>query len=187
MSSGKLWKIKKEIFPKNREPKTAMKDPKSGNLLTSNEKINEAALNVFKERLKNTEIKEHLKPLKDAKEKLCEKVLKVAAANKTPPWTMKDLEVVLKNLKKQKARDPYDLANDIFRSEVAGDDLKEAILSMMNRIKQEQSFPRCLELCNISSIWKRKNSRNDFESYRGIFRVTIFRSILDRLIYNDEI
>ena len=43
-----------------------------------------------------------------------------------------------------------------------------------------------MQLCNISSIWKRKGSKNDFESYRGIFRVTIFRTILDRLIYNDE-
>ena len=58
---------------------------------------------------------------------------------------------------------------------------------MMNKIKDEQCYPKCLELCNISSIWKKKKSRNDFESYRGIFRVTIFRSILDRLIYNDEI
>ena len=57
----------------------------------------------------------------------------------------------------------------------------------MNRIKEEQCYPKCLELCNISSIWKRKNARDDFESYRGIFRVTIFRTILDRLIYNDEI
>ena len=56
----------------------------------------------------------------------------------------------------------------------------------MNRIKDEQIFPECLEICNVSSIWKKKASRNNFESYRGIFRVTIFRSILDRLIYNDE-
>ena len=41
-------------------------------------------------------------------------------------------------------------------------------------------------MCNISSIWKCKGPRNNFESYRGIFRVTIFRSILDKLIYNDE-
>ena len=41
-------------------------------------------------------------------------------------------------------------------------------------------------MCDISSIYKRKGSRNSFNSYRGIFRVTIFRSILDRLIYNDE-
>ena len=100
---------------------------------------------------------------------------------------MKDLDIVLKNLKKQKSRDPYGLANDIFRPEVAGDDLKEAILKLMNKIKKEQIYPRCLELCNISSIWKRKGNRNDFNNYRGIFRVTIFRSILDRLIYNDEI
>ena len=57
----------------------------------------------------------------------------------------------------------------------------------MNKIKKEQSYPKCLEPCNITSIWKRKSNRNDFECYRGIFRVTIFRSILDRLIYNDEI
>ena len=56
----------------------------------------------------------------------------------------------------------------------------------MNRIKFQQLFPEVLEYCDISSIWKRKNSRKDFENYRGIFRVTIFRSILDRLIYNDE-
>ena len=26
----------------------------------------------------------------------------------------------------------------------------------------------------------------DFDNYRGVFRVTIYRSILDKLIYNDE-
>ena len=34
---------------------------------------------------------------------------------------------------------------------------------------------------------KRKGNRSEFDYYRGIFRVTVFRSILDRLIYNDEI
>ena len=43
-----------------------------------------------------------------------------------------------------------------------------------------------LEFCNISSIWKRKSSRHEFDSYRGIFRVTILRNILDLLIYKDE-
>ena len=56
----------------------------------------------------------------------------------------------------------------------------------MNEIKEKQVFPKCLELCNISSIWKKKGNKNNFNSYRGIFRVTIFRSILDKLIYNDE-
>ena len=61
-----------------------------------------------------------------------------------------------------------------------------ALLKLINRIKDDQKFPKCLEFCNLSSIWKSKGSRNSFDSYRGIFRVTIFRSILDKLIYNDE-
>ena len=68
--------------------------------------------------------------------------------------------------------------------EAAGDDLKNAILKMMNKIKEEQVFTESLELCNISSIWKKKGSRNNFDSYRGIFRVNVFRSILDRLKYS---
>ena len=99
---------------------------------------------------------------------------------------MEDLNKVLRNLKKNKARDPLGYCNELFRPEVAGDDLKMAILKMMNKIKKDQIFPESLQLCNISSIWKKKSSRNDFDAYRGIFTVTIFRSIMDRLIYNDE-
>ena len=186
LNTGGLWNLKKELFPKSREPPTAMIDPVSGNLLTSEEKIEEAAVNVYTERLKNRPIDDDLKHIKDAKEMLCEKLLKLAKSRKTPPWTMRDLDMVLKGLKKQKSRDPYGLANDLFRPGVAGDDLKLTLLKLMNKIKEEQKYPKCLELCNISSIWKRKGSRNSFECYRGVFRVTIFRSILDRLIYNDE-
>ena len=32
----------------------------------------------------------------------------------------------------------------------------------------------------------KKSSRHEFDSYRGIFRVTILRNILDLLIYKDE-
>ena len=34
---------------------------------------------------------------------------------------------------------------------------------------------------HILHIWEKS-----YESYRGIFRVSVFRAILDRLIYNDE-
>ena len=98
---------------------------------------------------------------------------------------MAQLETVLKRLKLNKSKDPHGYAHELFK-DAAGDDLKKAILLLMNRIKREQRFPKALEICNISSIWKKKKSRNNFDNYRGIFRVSVFRSILEKLIYNDE-
>ena len=99
---------------------------------------------------------------------------------------MEDLEKVLKGLKKNKSRDPMGFANELFQSNVSVNDLKVAILQLMNRSKSEQIFPQLLESVNITSILKNKGSRNEFEFYRGIFRVPILKTILDRLIYNDE-
>ena len=120
------------------------------------------------------------------KEELCMKRLEAAKLKKSPAWNMDKLDTVLKHLKKNKSRDPLGLANEIFMPGVAGYDLKLAILKLMNKIKEEQVYPEALEQYNISSIYKNKGKRNDFNSYRGIFRVPILRSILDRLIYDDE-
>ena len=57
---------------------------------------------------------------------------------------------------------------------------------MSNQIKKQQVFPEALSLCNITSLYKNKGSRKEFNNYRGIFRVTTIRNILDELIYNDE-
>ena len=52
---------------------------------------------------------------------------------------MLNLDKVLKNLKKNTSRDPYGLANELFMPGVAGDDLKLAILKLMNRIELKMS------------------------------------------------
>ena len=99
---------------------------------------------------------------------------------------MEDIEAVLKYLKKNKSKDPFGYINELLCGDVSGDDLKLAILILINRIKTEQVYPKVLELCDITPIFKLKGNRNDFTNYRGIFRVSVLRSILDRLIYNDE-
>ena len=99
---------------------------------------------------------------------------------------MEELLPVLSHLKKDAARDPIGYANKLFHPEVAGTDLKKAVLTLMNLIKETQTYPEKLEWCNISSIYKRKCPINNFDSYRGIFRITVLRTILDCLIYNDE-
>ena len=176
VNSGKLWKLKKELCPRTRDPPTAMLDTK-GNLVTDEDKIAEMALEHYVKVLENRPMKENLTHIKEAKEELFEKLMKLARKNKTPPWEMKHLEKVLQKMKKGKSRDPDGLANEIFLLDAAGEDLKLAILKLMNRIKDEQIYPDCLRFCNISSIWKRKGLKNIFKSYRGIFRIQVFRII----------
>ena len=183
--SGKLWKLRKKLFPNSRDPPTAMLDSE-GNLVTCEKKVEELALDEYRKRLQNRDMKDNLQKMKTEKEDLCLLRLKLASQKKTPEWTMEQLERVLKDLKPNKSRDPLGLANELFKPGVAGEDLKLGTLKFMNRIKHDQVYPESLEPCNITSIWKRKASRNDFDNYRGIFRVIIFRSILDGLIYNDE-
>ena len=103
-----------------------------------------------------------------------------------PYWSEYQVKEVLKNLKNNVSRDPLGYSNEIFNPKVAGEDLIKSITKLVNKIKKEQMYPKGLELCNIKSIWKRKGKRNTFNSYRGVFRVCVFRNILDRLIYNDE-
>ena len=60
------------------------------------------------------------------------------------------------------------------------------MLKLSNEVKKQQIFPKALALCNITSLYKNKGSKKDYNNYRGIFRVTAIRSIIDKLIYNDE-
>ena len=94
------------------------------------------------------------------------------------------MDIVLQHLKKGKSRDPNDLSNEIFHIDNAGDDLKNAILVLLYKIKVQAVFPQAFEGCNINSIYK-KGKRNNFYNYCGIFRQTVLRCILDRMIYND--
>ena len=185
INSGNLWKLKKKLSPKCRDPPTAMLDP-YGNLVTSSHLIEELAIKTYKDRLQNRPMNKEFTDLKEAKEELCRLRLKIAGKKKTPPWTMEDLDKVLKYLKKHKSRDSMGYANELFHPNVAGQDLKRAVLKLMNRIKTDEIFPEVLDPCNISSLYKNKGCQNDFNFYRGIFRVPILRTILDRLIYNDE-
>ena len=104
--------------------------------------------------------------------------MKLASHNKTEDWSMNDLEIVLKGLKTNKSRDALGYLNELFKPDTIGSDLKLALLKLMNSIEQKQEYPKCLELCNITSIFKRKGSINEFSQYRGIFRVLVFRSMI---------
>ena len=183
INSQKFWKLKKKIFPKSRDPPAAMLNSK-GDLLTNDREIKDRAVEVYKERLKPNKIVTYLESYEQTENKLCEMRLKLAKLNKTEPWTLQDLEQVIKDLDKDKSRDAIGHANELFKC--AGSDLKLAVLRLMNHIKRKHEFPEALQYCNITSLYKHKGSHKDFNNYRGVFRITVLPSVLDRLIYNDS-
>ena len=54
--------------------------------------------------------------LQIAQENMCKMRLDQCAENKTTPWCMEDLEMVLKYLKKGTSRDPYGYANELLKN-----------------------------------------------------------------------
>ena len=98
---------------------------------------------------------------------------------------MNDMNVILSNLKSNKARDPHGFINELFSPGVIGSDLQLSLLQLLNKTKHEMRIPEFMKFINISSIYKNKNCKLDMNSYRGIFIVNCFRSILMKLIYQE--
>ena len=57
---------------------------------------------------------------------------------------------------------------------------------MFNKMKEEDYIPDFMRKADVATIYKGKGEKCDLENDRGIFLVTIFRSILMRLIYVDK-
>ena len=112
--------------------------------------------------------------------------MELASLNKSLPWTMDNLEFILKHIKLGKARDPNGWANELFRNDVAGKQLKISMLKLFNKMKQENYIPDFIRKADVATIYKGKGEKCDLENDRGIFLVTLFRSILMRLIYMDK-
>ena len=122
------------------------KRDKNGNLITSPNLLKKLYLDTYKERLKSREMKPELLDLYFLKSELWDLRLEQLEQTKTRPWAVEDLDRVLKDLKRNKTRDPHGLVNEVFKPGVLGEDLKLGMLSLFNCIKQEQN---CQNSCNL--------------------------------------
>ena len=113
--------------------------------------------------------------------------LSIALQNKSPDWTMPQLDKLLTNLKNNLSRDHQGYINKIFKPAAIGKDLKLSLLIMFNKIKQSQLLPFFMLQSNITTIPKYgKTGKLYSKCQRGIFRISILRGILMRLIYNQH-
>ena len=179
-----IWRLRRKIFPKPREQLSGKKDA-NGRLITNPERLKEIYIDGYIERLKHREMNPGLLKLKALREELFQQRLHLSKLNKSPEWTMEDLDKVLLNLKDNKAVDPVGLVNELFSSKNIGTDLKKSVLILMNKIKASFREPEFMTMANITSFWKGKGSKDEIDNERGIFILIILRMIKDKLIHND--
>lgn len=181
-----VWKIKKKYFPKKKQTLPVGKKNLKKQLITNPNELKSLYLNTFKHRLRKRPTQPGYESLLDLQEELFNLRLNVSKLNKSCPWTMTNLELALKSLKNGKCRDPEGLIREIFKEEVIGDNLKKSMLILYNKIKVTGSIPEFMKNANIHAIYKGKGDVTDLDSDRGIFILSIFRTILMKLIYKDK-
>ena len=91
--------------------------------------------------------------------------------NVSSEWTMADLESALANLKRNKSRDPEGLINELFKTDVIGLNLKNSLLIMFKKLKQQNMIPILMNIANITTVPK-QGSRLELKNERGIFGVS---------------
>ena len=123
----------------------------------------------------------------DDQEELFKLRLELSKDNVTPDWKMSDLEEALSALKSGKCRDPEGIIWEVFKEEFLGNELKLSLLILFNKIKRTRIFPAFMQNINIRAIYKGNGNVNDLESDKGIFLVTIFRTMLIKMVYKTQI
>ena len=57
---------------------------------------------------------------------------------------------------------------------------------LCNQVKVQLAIPEFITFKDITSIYKQKGDKSDLENDQGIFGVYKVRSIIEKLVYNDE-
>ena len=90
-------------------------------------------------------------------------------------------------MRNRKCRDAQGLINEIFKPGVEGADFKVSLLSLLNNTKKHLKIPHMMKVVNIALIPQpgRRNLQH-IENHRGIFLIHKFRSLLMRMLLNDN-
>ena len=180
-----LWKLKNKLLPKELDPPMAKYDEK-GNLISAPNALKDLYLQHYVKRLEHRKIDENYIENYEKKVVLWKLRFKWLRSTKSRNWSIADLQGTLKSLKTNKTRDPSGLINELFKSPVIGQDLELAILNLVNGIKAEYFVPFNMQMSNITTIYKKKGSKHDLENDRGIFGLSVFKKIIDKLIYQEK-
>ena len=83
------------------------------------------------------------------------------------PFDMEELEIVIKDLKRNKCPGPDEIPNEIIK--YSGTAMKKSILNMINTFFMKEKIPTELLKLNIKSVFKGKGDTGDLANHRGLF------------------
>ena len=182
---NEVWRTLKKLWPKVQKKIPIAKKNHFGQIISEPKLLKKLLAKEYRIRLRTRPNRPDFEELSIRKHRIFELKLKLASQNKSKSWTMHDLEKALRCMKINRSRDPDGLLNEIFKKNSIGDDLKNSLLLMFNKIKEQQKIPMFMKNANITTVPKR-GSRLLLDNERGIFRVPVLRGILMRLIYNEN-
>lgn len=133
-SGNMLWKVKQKVCRRTTDPPMAKKDS-NGNLITAPECLKRLYQTEYTYRLRHRDIRPSYAILKELKEELWERRLKIMREVPSDDWSPDEVQKVLTSLKSNKARDPLGYANELFKPGVCGTDLVNAI-TMIRRVSR---------------------------------------------------
>ena len=145
-----IWKVKNKYFPKVKTTLPAGKRNMKGQLITNPDELKNLYLNTFRYRLRHRPAQPGFEGLLQDQKELFDLRIELAKEEKTEPWEIADLEKAIKSLKTGKCRDPEGILREVFMEECKGEDLKQSLLILYNRIKLTREFPAYIQKTNIS-------------------------------------
>ena len=136
-----MWKLKQKVWPKRQETLTTGKLNNQGQMVTEAEELKNLYAKEFIERLRSRPSHPEFVKIKKLKDLIFNLKIEKAQNKKSNDWIMKDLNEVLKTIKKGKSKDPEGLSREIFHPLVIGTNLKESLLIMLNLLKHHGMIP----------------------------------------------
>ena len=181
---SEIWKLKKQLFPKKPATLPSAKYNYQNKIVTHPKDLTELLGEEYeKVRLRKRPTHPMMMKGKSIRKNIVKTKLRLASLKKSQPFKMNDLEVVLKGIKTSKARDPEGIARTIFKDNIIGDNLKESLLILFNKLKSAGKTPNFMKKAIMTTIPK-KGKKILLKNERGIFLVNSVRNILMRLIFN---
>ena len=182
MNRNEIWKLKKEEEGQNHKENydTIRED---GTILTTPEETKEYVANYYENLYQARGSTDGYREITEEIEKQVKKIEE--EMKKLPPiekFTMKEMNKVIRTLKKKKAVGPDQIPNELFIE--ANHETKKILLNNLNKISRTMEIPEEWQLGEITRLYKGKGVKGKCSNERGITLASNYGKVYERMINN---